>query len=322
MNKIKFAIQIEPQFGYTYEDIKDITKHAESIGYDALWVSDHFFLNDKAEDTNCLEAWTLLGALAEATDKIRLGVLVTGNNYRYPAILAKIASTVDMISKGRLDFGIGAGWKEIEYNAYGIPFHSVKERIERLEEAIKLIKLLWKEPRANFDGKYYQLKDALSAPKPVQKPYPPIFIGGDGERKTLRYVAKFGDYMNLPFTPMNKIQAKLDALRKHCDDLGRDYNTVGKSYFNQMHVLETEEELDKHIEKMSKRANITKEELKKRLYDHEYPGAWIGLPEQVRDRIQHMIDLGFDYFNIMLPYPDEIEASSKFYELVINKYFR
>ncbi len=322
MNKIKFAIQIEPQLGYTYDDIKNITKHVESIGYDALWVSDHFFMNDKSEETNCLEAWTLVGALAEASEKIRLGVLVTGNTYRYPAILAKIASTVDMISGGRLDFGIGAGWKEIEYNAYGIPFHSVKERIDRLEEAIQLIKLLWTEPKANYNGKYYQLKDAFSAPKPLQKPYPPIFIGGDGEKKTLRYVAEYGDYMNLLFTPMNQIQSKLDALKKHCDDIGRDYDDVGKSYFNQFHVLETEEELDEHIENLSKKSNISKEEMRKKLHDPKYPGAWIGLPEQLRDRIQYMTDLGFDYFNMMLPYPNELEASTKLYDLVINKYFR
>ena len=183
--KLHFGIQIEPQFGFDYITIEKIALNAEKIGFDSIWSSDHLFLHDKAEEINCMEAWTLLSALASKTNKLRLGTLVTCNSYRYPSILAKIASTVDSISNGRLEFGIGAGWKEIEYKAYGIPFPSVKERFDRLEEALQIIKLLWTEPKVTFTGRYYSIKDAFSAPKPVQNPHPPIFIGGTGEIRTL-----------------------------------------------------------------------------------------------------------------------------------------
>ena len=135
-----------------------------------------FFLNDKSENLNCIEAWTLLAALASKITRIHLGPMVSCNSYRYPAVLAKIAATVDMISNGRLFFGIGAGWKEIEYEAYGIPFPSLNERMDRMEEAIQIIRLLWTKPKTSFKGKYYKIKDAFSAPKPVQKPMPPILI--------------------------------------------------------------------------------------------------------------------------------------------------
>ena len=135
----KFGIQIEPQFGFDYETVEKIALNAEKVGYDSIWSSDHLFLNDKSEEINCMEAWSLLSALAVATKKLKLGTLVTCNSYRYPSILAKIAATVDMISEGRVFFGFGAGWKEIEYNAYGIPFPSVRERLEQMGETCSFI---------------------------------------------------------------------------------------------------------------------------------------------------------------------------------------
>ncbi|MFV2016301.1 MAG: LLM class flavin-dependent oxidoreductase, partial [Candidatus Heimdallarchaeota archaeon] len=151
-NSIKFGIQIEPQFGFSYNMIKEIALQGEKLGYTSIWASDHFFLHKKSEEIDCLESWTLLASIAAETSTIRLGTLVTGNNYRYPAVLAKIAATVDHISRGRLDFGIGAGWKKIEYDAYGIPFPSVKDRMDQLEEAIQIIKKLWIEPKVTFEG--------------------------------------------------------------------------------------------------------------------------------------------------------------------------
>ncbi|MFX0207201.1 MAG: LLM class flavin-dependent oxidoreductase, partial [Candidatus Hodarchaeota archaeon] len=154
---IRFGIHIESQLGFNYETVEKIALNAEKVGYDSIWTSDHFFLDTQSEEKNCMEAWTLLSALAAKTKTLRLGVLVTCNSYRYPAILAKIAATVDHISNGRLEFGIGAGWKEIEYNAYGIPFPPVKDRMDQLEEALQIIKKLWTEPKAFFVGKHYQI---------------------------------------------------------------------------------------------------------------------------------------------------------------------
>ena len=139
-----FGIQIEPQLGFDYKSVKQIAIEGEKLGYDSIWSSDHFFLHNKAENVNCMEVWTLLAALASATKKIRIGSLVACNSYRYPSVLAKIVATLDLISNGRVIFGIGAGWKESEYRAYGISFPAVRERIDRFEEAIKIIKLLYR----------------------------------------------------------------------------------------------------------------------------------------------------------------------------------
>ncbi|MFX0114416.1 MAG: LLM class F420-dependent oxidoreductase [Candidatus Hodarchaeota archaeon] len=310
-----FGIQIEPQFGFDYKTVETIALEAEKAGYDSIWASDHFFLHEKAEELNCMEAWTLLAALASKTTKLRLGALVTCNSYRYPSVLAKIASTVDMISNGRLEFGIGAGWKEMEYIAYGIPFPSVKERMDRLEEALQIIRKLWTEPKASFDGKYYQIKDAFSAPKPVQK-LPPIFIGGTGEKRILRMVAEYGDYCNFGwFTPSDKIPSLLDVLKNHCDDVSRDYNSVGKSYFAYVIMAEKEDQLNELLATRARERNISLEEFKQRIGG---TGAFVGTPDVVQQAFQELIDLGFDYFQVMFPYPDDLTASQEFARLVMK----
>ncbi|MFX1535163.1 MAG: TIGR03560 family F420-dependent LLM class oxidoreductase, partial [Promethearchaeota archaeon] len=310
---VRFGVHIEPQFGFDYESVKNLALHAEKMGFYSFWASDHFFLDDKSEEKNCLEAWTLITAIAAITKKLRMGILVTGNNYRYPAILAKIAATVDMISDGRLEFGIGSGWKEIEYNAYGIPFPSVKDRMDMLEESIQIIKKLWSEPKADFDGKHYKIKDAFSAPKPIQK-LPPIFIGGTGKKRILNMVAKYADYCNFGwFTSPDQIPPLLTALKGHCEKVSRDYENVGKSYFASVFTAETEEELNDLLETQAKERNITLEEYKKRLI----PGIFVGTPEKVQQRFRELIDLGFDYFQVMFPYKKEIEVSETFAKQII-----
>ena len=152
---VEIGIQIEPQFGFSYGDVRDIALLCERVGFNSLWCSDHFFLDGQSEERNCFDPWTLLAGLARETSLLRLGTLVTCVSYRYPAVLAKIAANVDIMSEGRLDFGVGAGWKQAEYEAYGIPFPSVKERVDRFEEALNIILKLWTEPRVTFEGKYY-----------------------------------------------------------------------------------------------------------------------------------------------------------------------
>jgi F420-dependent oxidoreductase-like protein len=316
---IRFGVQIEPQLGFDYKLVERIALECEKDGYDSIWSSDHFFLNDKSADRNCMEAWTLLAALAAKTKRIRLGTLVTCNSYRYPAVLAKVAATVDMISNGRLFFGIGAGWKKIEYRAYGIPFPSLKGRMDRLEEAIQIIRLLWTESNVTFKGKYYKINDAFSAPKPVQKPMPPIMIGGSGERRTLKMVAKYADYCNLFLVP--DLKHKLEVLKRHCKDIGRDYEDVGKSLFayGGVFVTESEEELNNHLTERAKRNNLPIEKLKE-LLQKDAPGSWIGYPEEVTKRFQYFINLGFDYFQVRFPGIDEgtLKASQLFAKLVIK----
>ena len=317
---IKVGIQIEPQLGFDYASVERIALEGEKAGYDSIWTSDHFFLDENSEARNCMEAWALLAALAVKTEKIRLGTLVTCNSYRYPAVLAKVAATVDMISGGRLFFGIGAGWKEIEYTAYSIPFPPLKERMDRMEQAVQIIRLLWTEPRVTFKGKYYTIKDAVSAPKPVQKPMPPILIGGGGEKRTLKMVATYADYCNLILSP--DLRNKLEVLKNHCQDAGRDYEEVGKSLFAVpgVFVTDSEEELTHHLERRSTLNNMSVEKLTD-LFRQNAPGSWVGYPEEVVERFQFFCDLGFDYFQVMFPGVNEevLETSQKFAELVMKK---
>jgi F420-dependent oxidoreductase-like protein len=313
---VKFGVHIDPMAGWDYASVEEITLEAEKLGYDSLWASDHFFLDDKSEKRNCMEVWTLLSALAAKTTRIRLGTLVTCNSYRHPPLLAKIAATVDMISNGRLYFGFGAGRREDEYNAYGYPFPSVTERIDRMEEAIQIIRLLWTEEKPSFEGQYYKIKDAISAPKPVQKPMPPILIGGEGEKRTLKAVAKYADYCNL--FPSPEVKHKLEVLKKHCRGVGRNYGDIGKSLFrwnSAIFVSESEEELVEFYIQEAKKWNVPVE-LYKGLFQDNEPGSWVGNPDEVCERFRYYVDMGFEFFQVMFPGFREgyVEASRRFAE--------
>ncbi len=327
--KVKFGVHIEPQLGYEYETSLNIATEAEKLGYESFWCSDHLFLNEKSEQQNCLDAWTLLAALAATTKKIRLGTLVTCNSYRHPALLAKIAASIDMISNGRLWFGYGAGWKKDEYEAYGYPFLKVQDRMDAMEEALEIIKLLWTEPRPSFKGKHYSIKNAFSAPKPVQKPHPPILIGGDGEKRTLRAVVKYADYCNLFLKP--DFERKLDVLKEHCKSVGRNYDEIGKSLFAQgypgVFVTNNEDEFEQHlkwrctfIKDNYGEARSSKEDVLKYARSNA-PGSWVGYPEELLERFEYLIGLGFDFFQVMFPGigADFVDSQKTFARLVMKK---
>jgi len=227
--KLRFGIKTAQQFT-TYEDILRVWTEADSIpGIEHAWAFDHFIPLGPDPSGPQLEGWTLLGALAARTERLRLGLMVTGNIYRHPAVLANMATTVDIISQGRLDFGIGAGWNELECSMYGIEFYTTGERIRRLGEACEVIKLLWTQTVANFDGKYYHLKDARCEPKPVQKPYPPFVIGGSGEQLTLRIVAQYASVWNFVGGDVETFRHKNEVLDGHCATIGRDSRTIERS---------------------------------------------------------------------------------------------
>jgi F420-dependent oxidoreductase-like protein len=226
---LRFGIKTAQQ-NTSYEDILRVWQEADSISsIEHAWAFDHFIPLGPDPTGPQLEGWTLLGALAARTERLRLGLMVTGNIYRHPAVLAKIGATVDVISRGRLDFGIGAGWNELECSMYGIPLYAPGERIRRLGEACEVIKRLWTETVANFDGKYYQLKDARCEPKPVQKPYPPYVIGGSGEQLTLRIVAQYASIWNFVGGSVETFLHKDEVLKGHCAAIGRDPTTIERS---------------------------------------------------------------------------------------------
>jgi F420-dependent oxidoreductase-like protein len=228
--QLSFGIKTAPQHT-TYEDMRRIWLEADAEPLiDHAWLFDHFMPIIGDYTGPCLEGWSVLSAFAEMTKRLRLGLLVTGNTYRYPAVLAKIAATVDVISEGRLDFGIGAGWNEREHAAYGIPLYQPGERIRRLGEACEVIRLMWTEKAPDFNGRYYQIKEAYCEPKPVQKPYPPFVIGGSGEQLTLRVVAKYADIWNFTGSlSVEPFQHKSSVLDDHCAAIGRDPSTIVRS---------------------------------------------------------------------------------------------
>lgn len=194
--------------------------------FGGFWAFDHFVPINGHEEGPCMDGWTLLGALAAVTKRTRLGLMVGCNGYRYPAVLAKIATTVDVVSNGRLDMGLGAGWFETEYNMYGIPFPPPAQRIRELDEACEVLKRLWTQELADFDGQYYTLKAARHEPKPVQSPYPPITLGGGGEKMTLRVVAKHADMWNFGGGTPEEGARKIGILKEHCAAIGRDPNSI------------------------------------------------------------------------------------------------
>ncbi|MHA2118033.1 MAG: LLM class F420-dependent oxidoreductase [Candidatus Thorarchaeota archaeon] len=257
---VEFGIHFEPLFGFEYGTIENITFNAEQLGYSSVWICDHFFKDVDSVSVNSLEAWTLLTALAVKTSRMKLGVLATCNSYRPPSLLAKIAVTLDIISNGRLVLGIGAGWKQVEYAAYGYDFPPISERFDRLEEALQVIIKLWTDDRANFDGEYYKLRNAVFAPKPIQKPYPPILIGGHGEKRTLKLVAKYGNMSNFSPWGTEKLERLLEVLRSPCADEGRDYDSITKTFLGYCLITDKEDEIRDFNGKRAQEQGITVEE--------------------------------------------------------------
>ncbi len=226
MKPITFGIKTAPQHT-TYEAMRRVWQEAdEHPAFAHAWLFDHYAPIYSDVNGPCLEGWTTLAALAAQTKRIRLGLMVTGNTYRHPAVLASIAATVDIVSNGRVDLGIGAGWNEYEHTSMGIPLYAPGERIRRLDESCQIIKQLFTQPLTTFEGRYYQLKEARREPKPVQKPYPPFVIGGSGEQLTLRVVAKHADVWNFVAGPIEEFQRKIGILAEHCAAVGRDMQTI------------------------------------------------------------------------------------------------
>lgn len=202
---------------------------ADDGGFDHCWNMDHFATLGDSQTGDIFEAWTLLAGMAQATKRVRIGCAVTGNTYRHPAVLAKMAVTVDHLSGGRLEFGIGSAWAENEHTMLGLPFETVKARANWLAEALPIIKSLWSEPTTTFVGDHYQLQDAIAEPKPVQRPHPPIWIGGSGRKRTLRMVAEHAQVWNAAGGTPEEFAELSAVLDQHCADIGRDPAEIRRS---------------------------------------------------------------------------------------------
>ncbi len=303
MKPIKFGL-FAPQVGMTWEAVRRQAQHAERLGYDSVWCVDHMWSRGMP-DLDHMEAWTLMSALSVCTERIRIGALVLCNSYRNPALLAKMTSSLDQVSNGRFVLGLGAGWMDEEYRAYGYPFPATRARIEQLDEAVSILKRMFTEHRASFQGKYYSVDEAPNFPKPVQKPGPPILIGGAGERYLLRVVAEHADIWNCPNNVATQLPQRLDTLRRHCDAIGRDPDEIEISEQTIMVLGKDEVDLKQKLD--AARATLG------RVFDIDQT-ALIGTPARLIEAIHARSRQGVTFFTTLfgdLNQPESIELFAK-----------
>lgn len=230
----------------TIDEYRAVWRIADDAGFDHCWNMDHFATLGGDVDGDIFDAWTLLASMAEVTSRTRIGCMVTGNTYRHPGVLAKIATTVDHLSGGRLEFGLGAAWAEYEHTMFGLEFGTAGQRLDRLEEACQIIRSLWTQPRTTFEGQHYRIQDAVAEPKPVQRPYPPIWIGGSGRKRTLRITAMYADVWNCTGESPAEFAELSGVLDEHCADVGRDPAQIRRTI--QLRLPETADEALTQIE--------------------------------------------------------------------------
>lgn len=279
-----------------------LAQRADEGPWESLWVYDHFHTVPQPTDEATHEAWTLMAAFAAVTNRVRLGQMCTCMSYRNPAYLAKVAATTDIISGGRVEMGIGGGWYEHEWRAYGYGFPSAGERLGRLDEGVQIMQQAWTTGEATLDGKYYQVSGAMVRPLPLQDGGIPMWIAGGGEKVTLRIAAQYADYTNFDGSPTG-FAAKSDILRDHCDRLGRDFDRIVRSANYNVVIGQTEDEV-------AERLRVIEDRWKPVLGDQgaaDYIAAYrnggfgVGTPEQIVERLQNMASLGMTYAIVYFP---------------------
>ena len=290
---MRFGIQTGPQH-VTWPELLNIWQVADGLKFDTAWTFDHFFPIMSDPKGSQLEGWITLTALAQATKHVRVGTLVTGITYREPAVLAKMGATLDVITGGRLEMGLGAAWFQQEHEALGIPFPPVAERIKRLGEACEVIKRMWTEEAATWEGQYYHINEAYCNPKPVQKPHPPILIGGAGEQLTLKMVARYADAWNAFGSP-DVFEHKIEVLERHCEAFGRDPNTIEKSVSMPPVLSKDRSKLDAMLADMAGRRAMTIDEAKASM-------LW-GTPDEAIKKIEAYRDMGVTHIILSLRAP-------------------
>ncbi|MBD3160176.1 MAG: LLM class flavin-dependent oxidoreductase [Candidatus Lokiarchaeota archaeon] len=308
-----FGIQIEPQFGYEFSEIRRIANVALENEFDTVWFSDHFILNQDATDRILLDPWLVMSALSRENSDIRLGSLVFCNSYRNPALHAKMGASLDNLSGGRLEFGIGAGWKELDYEAYGIEYPDDLTRIEQLGEGIQIIKGAWTEEKFSFDGKYYSVKNLISEPKPVQQPHPTIWVGSmTGGDRIVEVAARYGNGLNLAwsFTPdeCQEIFGKMTSMAKTHERK----DELSKSVGLWTRWFKSKQEMEKKIEEVAKERNMEVADYRERV-----SSALWGDTEIIIQRVREYQEIGVTHFIFMFPYSEEESQIQAFGEYVL-----
>ena len=292
-----------------YETMTRVAQTAEAEGYDSIWLFDHFHTVPTVTQEVTFECWTSTAALARDTQRVRIGQMVTCNGYRNPALLAKMASTVDTLSHGRLDFGIGAGWYEHEYRAYGYDYPDAPERLRYLREAIQVILAMWTQDEAVFEGKYYHVNGAVNQPKGAQKPHIPLLIGGGGEKVTLKLVAQYGDACNIGHQDVTGLKHKFAILKQHCENVGRDYNSIKRTSSFSCAIARTEDEAfakARAFDAGTPRAQLQEREL-------------VGTPATIRRRLAEIEEAGTQEVIVFLPDSKDLESVRLFAQECIHR---
>jgi F420-dependent oxidoreductase-like protein len=292
---MRFGLQI-PNFtddstpGTLFGEVVERATAAEETGFDSVWVMDHFFQLPPMGGpvAPMLDSYTLLGALATRTSRVRLGAMVTGVTYRNPAHLAKIVTTLDIISGGRAILGIGAAWYDVEHEALGFDFPSAGERLDRLEEALQICRAMFTEEAPSFEGRYYRIHEARNVPPPVQQGGPAILVGGGGERRTLQLVARYADMCNIFGDPAT-VAHKVDVLRGHCKAIGRDPSEITVSRLSTLVLTANDEE------------TTTTKEFLRQVTGEEPSGSDVGTLDQLASRVEELAAAGVDYFVFNMP---------------------
>ena len=275
--------------------MRDLARHADAGPWDSIWVYDHFHTVPEPSDEATHEAWTLMAAFAAATERVRLGQMCTCMSYRNPMYLAKVAATVDHVSGGRLNMGIGGGWYEHEWRAHGYGFPSAGERLARLDEGVQIMRQAWTDGRATFAGKQYQVDDAICRPLPIQAGGPPLWIAGGGERKTLRTAAKYAQYTNFDATP-DVFRHKSEVLAEHCSEVGRDFKEIVRSGSYNVIIGETERDVEAKLAWAAQHyATYASAERAERTAGQLRSGPLVGTVEQIVERLGDAREMGMTY---------------------------
>jgi F420-dependent oxidoreductase-like protein len=305
----RLGLQI-PSFTYPgvtndrlFETVSQIATTAESSGFDAVFVMDHLFQLPfiGPPDDAMFESSVILSAISARTSRVRLGAMVTGVTYRNPAFLAKVITSLDVVSNGRAILGIGAAWHDVEHEAYGFPFPPPGERLDRLEEAVQICRLMFTQERPSFDGRYYRIHEALNSPRPVSSGGPPILIGGGGERRTLQLVARYADASNIFGAPV-EVRRKLGILERHCTDAGRDPAEITKTRLGTLVIGATSEEAARIGKQMRAGRGLGEEDYALRALE--------GDPDTVAEKARELLDAGLDGLVFNMPNAESLEHVS------------
>jgi F420-dependent oxidoreductase-like protein len=300
-HEVRFGIQTGQQ-NVAWKDLLDLWKKADAWGYDSLWVFDHFYAIFMDPASSCMEGWTALSALSQATSRARIGHLVTGNTYRHPSVTAKMAATVDHISGGRLNLGIGAGWFELEHQSLGFDFKTVRGRLEALEESLQIVRGMLAGQRVSLDGKHYRVSDAFSNPAALQKGGVPIMIGGEGKKILLRLVAQYADMWNAFGSPA-RMQELIGVIRGHAERVGRDAEEIEKTVMLPLCYTEDEVLRAGVVELLAGAFGVSAEHMARQMI--------VGGKQECVDRVRAYVDVGVTHFIFMCmaPYPhDQLQA--------------